>query len=358
MKKKILITTGGSGGHVLPALTIYDHLKTEYDMFISSDQRGLKYFETEKYKPFIVDTPKLKISIFFPFIIFKVFLLTIKSLSILKKEKISILISTGGYMSLPLCLAAKILNIKIFLLEPNMVIGRANKFFLNFCEKIICYSKNIIGLPNKFENKLIISNPLVRKKYYEKNYIKNIDKIFTVIIIGGSQGAQIFDKIIHESIVKISKIISLKIIHQTNKKNIDFFKNFYSENKIENNVFSFDQNLNILLNESDLCITRAGASSLAELSLLSIPFIAIPLPTSKDNHQFENANYYKNKDCCWVIDQTYFDKQKFEDLLSNILKNKDDFFKKKKNLENLNYQNTWNNVNQNLLKIINENKIS
>ena len=54
MKKKILITTGGSGGHVLPALTIYDHLKTEYDMFISSDQRGLKYFEIEKYKPIIV----------------------------------------------------------------------------------------------------------------------------------------------------------------------------------------------------------------------------------------------------------------------------------------------------------------
>ena len=59
MKKKILITTGGSGGHVLPALTIYDHLKTEYDMLISSDQRGLKYFETEKYKPIIVNTPKL-----------------------------------------------------------------------------------------------------------------------------------------------------------------------------------------------------------------------------------------------------------------------------------------------------------
>jgi UDP-N-acetylglucosamine--N-acetylmuramyl-(pentapeptide) pyrophosphoryl-undecaprenol N-acetylglucosamine transferase len=111
MRKKILITTGGSGGHVLPALTIYDHLKNEHDLLISSDQRGLKYFETEKYKPFIIDTPKPNISIFFPFVIFKVFLLTIKSLSILKKEKISILISTGGYMSLPLCFAAILLGI-------------------------------------------------------------------------------------------------------------------------------------------------------------------------------------------------------------------------------------------------------
>ena len=149
MKKKILITTGGSGGHVLPALTIYDHLKTEYDILISSDQRGLKYFETEKNKPFIVDTPKLKISIFFPFVIFKVFLLTIKSLTILKKEKISILISTGGYMSLPLCFAAKLLGSKIYLIEPNMVLGRANKFFLKFSKIIICYSKNIIDFPKK-----------------------------------------------------------------------------------------------------------------------------------------------------------------------------------------------------------------
>ena len=54
MKKKIFITTGGSGGHVLPALTIYDHLKTEYDILISSDQRGLKYFETKTHKPIII----------------------------------------------------------------------------------------------------------------------------------------------------------------------------------------------------------------------------------------------------------------------------------------------------------------
>ena len=136
---------------------------------------------------------------------------------------------------------------------------------------------------------------------------------------------------------------------------MNFLRNFYLENKIENMVFDFDQSLDLLLDQSDLCITRAGASSLAEIAILNIPFIAIPLPSSKDNHQFENAKYYKDKDCCWIIDQMNFDKEKFEFLLLNLLKNKDDFFKKKKNLENLNYQNTWNNVNENLLKIINEN---
>ena len=355
MKKKILISTGGSGGHVMPAITIYDHLKTEYDILISTDLRGLKYLDNAICKIIIVNTPKLNNLILLPYTILKVFFLIFKSLYLLKKEKIQILISTGGYMSLPLCIAAKILNIKIFLLEPNMVIGRANKFFLVFCKKIICYSKKIIGFSDKFKNKLIILNPLLRKKYYEKIPENKIDNLFTVMIIGGSQGAQVFDKIIHEVIVKISKINSLKIIHQTNKKKVDFFKKFYLENKIENHVFSFDQDLNILLNQSDLCITRAGATSLAEISFLNIPFIAIPLPTSKDNHQLENAKYYKDKNCCWIIEQKNFDKKKFEDLLKDIVMDNENLNKKKKSLENLNYQNTWNNVNQNLLKIINEN---
>ena len=355
MKEKILISTGGSGGHVIPAITMHDHLKDNYDILISSDVRGLKYLDDKFYKILVINTPKLNNFILLPLSILKVFFLTLRSLILLKKEEIQILISTGGYMSLPLCIAARILNIKIYLLEPNMVIGRANKFFLKFCKKIICYAENIIGFPKEYKYKLKITNPLIRKKYYNKKLKENNNEKFTLIIIGGSQGAQIFDKILHQSIIKVSKIKPLKVIHQTNQKNIGDLKNLYLENKIDNTVFSFDQNLNLLIDQADLCITRSGASSLAEISLSNRPFIAIPLPTSKDNHQLENANYYKNNGCCWVIDEINFDKKKFEDLLLNILSNKNELSVKKNNLEKLNYQNTWNNVNQNLLNIINEN---
>ena len=355
MKSKILISTGGSGGHVIPAITIHDHLKENYEILISSDVRGLKYLDDKFYKTLIIDTPKLNNFILLPLSILKVIFLTLKSLILLKKEEIQILISTGGYMSLPLCIAARILNIKIYLLEPNMVIGRANKFFLKFCKKIICYTENIIGFPKEYKYKLKIINPLIRKKYYNKKLKENDNEKFTLIIIGGSQGAQIFDKILHQSIINVSKIKSLKVIHQTNQKNIDVLKNLYLENNIDSSVFSFDQNLNLLIDQADLCITRAGASSLAEISFSRKPFIAIPLPSSKDNHQLENANYYKNKGCCWVVDQINFDKIKFEDLLLNILNNKNEILLKKNNLEKLNFQNTWNNVNQNLLNIINEN---
>jgi UDP-N-acetylglucosamine--N-acetylmuramyl-(pentapeptide) pyrophosphoryl-undecaprenol N-acetylglucosamine transferase len=355
MKRKILISTGGSGGHVIPAITMYDHLKENYDIYISSDVRGLKYLDDKSYNTLVIDTPKLNNFILLPLSILKVFFLILRSLILLKKKEIQILISTGGYMSLPLCIAARILNIKIYLLEPNMVIGRANKLFLKFCKKIICYSENIIGFPKEYKYKLKIINPLIRKKYYDKKLKESKNEKFTLIIIGGSQGAQIFDKILHHSIINVSKIKPLKVIHQTNQKNISELKNLYLENNIDNIVFSFAQNLNLLIDQADLCITRAGASSLAEISLSNKPFIAIPLPTSKDNHQLENANYYKNKGCCWVVDQINFNKIKFEDLLVNILSNKKEILLKKNKLEKLNYQNTWNNVNQNLLNIINEN---
>ena len=150
-----------------------------------------------------------------------------------------------------------------------------------------------------------------------------------MLIVGGSQGANIFDKNLKNLIVNISKTNQLKIIQQTNERNISSLRNFYLDNNIENKIFSFDNNFSENLKEVDLCITRAGASTLAELSLLNIPFIAVPLPTSRDNHQLENANFYKNKGCCWVIEQNYFD-EKIEESINYILTNTEEYKKKKK----------------------------
>ena len=185
-----------------------------------------------------------------------------------------------------------------------------------------------------------------------KNSISN-DK-FNLLIVGGSQGASIFDKNLKNSVVNISKKYPIRVSQQTNQKNIYDLKDFYFKNNIENNIFSFDKIFTNIIKLADLCITRAGASTLSELSVLNIPFITVPLPSSKDNHQFENANFYKNHDCCWILEQNYFE-EKIEEILKDILINKSDYLKKKENLKKLNYQNTWNNVNQKILKIINEN---
>ena len=153
-----------------------------------------------------------------------------------------------------------------------------------------------------------------------------------MLIVGGSQGASIFDDNLKKSLVNISKKRPIRIIHQTKEKNIYSLNDYYSKNNIENKILSFDKNLAQYMQSTDLCITRAVASNLAELSVMNIPFIAVPLPTSKDNHQFENANFYRSNDCCWLIEQEQFE-EKIEEILEEIFNNKSNYFKKKENLK-------------------------
>ena len=354
MNKKILISTGGSGGHVIPATILYDHLSKKTEVIISTDKRGYKYLDKSLNNIEIVDTPKLANIFLLPLNLIIITFLTVKSFFLLKKKNIDYLFSTGGYMSLPLILAAKILNLKIYLFEPNLVLGRANKIFLKSCEKIFCYTDQIKKFPDIYKNKLVIINPLVRKEYYSTKIREISNNKFNLLIVGGSQGAKIFDNNLKESIVSLSKEFSIRIIQQTNEKNISYLSDFYSKNNVENKIFSFDKNFGEIICQSDLCITRSGASTLAELSVLNIPFIAVPLPTSRDNHQLENANFYKNNDCCWLVEQNSLE-EKIENILKDILNDKRDYINKKENLKKLNYQNTWISVNQKILRIINEN---
>ena len=354
MKQNFLISTGGSGGHVTPAIILDDHLFKHANIIFSIDKRGLKYINKNLFTIEIIDTHKLSNIFFYPISLILLFFLFIKSLMILKKRKINKIISTGGYMSLPVVIAGKLLNINIYLVEPNLVLGRANKFYLRFCKKIFCYTNQIENFPENFKYKRIIIKPLVRKYIYNlSSSLKNTNK-FNILIVGGSQGASIFDYNLKNSIVKISKKNPIRIFQQTSEKNISYLNDFYSKNNVENKIFSFEKNFESIIQQADLCITRAGASTLAELSVLNIPFIAVPLPTSKDNHQSKNANFYKNNDCCWIIEQDYFE-EKIEDYLRHIFEKKREYLKKKENLKKLNFQNTWINVNEKILRSLNEN---
>ncbi len=354
MKKNFLISTGGSGGHVIPATILYEHLSKKTNVIISTDKRGLKYLDKNIYQFEIIDTPKINNIFFLPFNITIILFLTLRSYLLLKRKKIEKIFSTGGYMSLPIILSAKLLKLDIFLVEPNHVLGRSNKYFLNSCKKIFCYSEKIKNFPDNFKNKMIIIDPLVKKDLYKLKQSKGIKDKFTLLIVGGSQGANIFDDNLKNSLVNISKKTPIKIIQQTSKENVSLLDDFYQKNNIESKIFSFDKNFTQSLQETDICITRAGASTLAELSVLNIPFIAVPLPTSKDNHQLENANFYKENDCCWIIDQSDFE-ENIELFLENILNNEGEYLKRMENLEKLNYQNSWINVNQKILSTVNEN---
>ena len=104
-----------------------------------------------------------------------------------------------------------------------------------------------------------------------------------------------------------------------------------------------------------MCITRAGASTLSELTYLNIPYLAIPYPFAKDDHQYQNALFYKNRNCCWILKQDDLTDDTLENNLINIIQNKDDYLSKKNSMRNFSYKNTWNNTNEKLISVINEN---
>jgi len=323
LKKKIIITTGGTGGHIVPAKIFYDYLTNTNETEIISDVRGDKFFENSNYKKIIFNIYPLKKN-FFGYIkfIFLMFYYFLKSIYILKIKEIKLVISMGGYMSVPICFAAKILGIKIFLFEPNFVVGRANRLFLRSCVKIITYSKKIKNLPEIFENKISVINPLVKKEMFIDKF-KVDEKNFNILIIGGSQGAKIFDNIFLNDLLKISKEFSIKIFQQTGKENVQNLKDFYSKNKIECEIFSYRKNIYQTMLKCNLAITRAGASTINELVHLSIPFLTIPYPFAKDDHQYYNAKYYVDKDFGWLIREDNIVKNYFYEFYKkNIFKSK------------------------------------
>ena len=355
--KKILISTGGSGGHVIPAIVFYDHLNSNYDVQIVTDYRGSKFIDNKLYKYKVVDSPRISKNIIIaPFFIILFFISFFKALVFLKRNKIHHLISTGGYMSLPFCIAAKILNINLFLFEPNMVIGRSNRLMTRFSKKVFCYFENIVNFPVKYKHKIVTIERLLRKEIYEaKRNLNKTSSIFRILIIGGSQGASFFDNKIKEVIKKISKNNKIKILQQVSneKDKVEIMKT-YDSLKINYELFFFDKKLYEKMQDIDLAITRCGASALSDLVYFNIPFIGIPFPYAKDNHQYYNAKYFSDLNCCWLLEQNKVHTNKILDLLLSIINDRNEYFKKKKNIEKISSQNNWNTINQKLINTINE----
>jgi len=161
--------------------------------------------------------------------------------------------------------------------------------------------------------------------------------------------------LVKNSIVKLSKKYKFKVYQQSNINNFTSIKKTYQENKIDYELFEYNEDVSIFMEKSNLCITRAGATTLAELVFLNLPHVAIPLPSSKDNHQFENANFYNEIGCNWILNQNTTNEDKMVSFLTNIIENKKEYNERLIKMENFSYQNSWNNINLKINSIINEN---
>ena len=329
MKKKIIFSAGGTGGHIFPAVNLMKHFSDKgYTVLLVTDIRGKNFIEQHsEFKSYILkaDTFANKKFLNKIFSFFSILYSIIQSIIILKNEKPDLVFGFGGYVSFPISFTAKLFNLPLFIYENNIILGRANRYLLLFAKKVFLAKKIIKNYPKKYENKIHIAGSILSKNIINHPDIKKAKKIknFSILILGGSQGAQIFGIIVPQAIKMIKEEgYEVEIIQQCTSEQKNSIKNFYNNNNIKSHVFEFERNILKLLMSSNLAITRCGASTTAELIHTLTPFIAVPLPKSADNHQYLNAKYYANKGCCLLLEQDNFNVKNLFNLIMENLKNK------------------------------------
>ena len=303
IKKKIVIATGGTGGHVFPAYSLANYLKNKnFSIKLTSDKRGSYYLKDYNNLKLvkIPSSPLIKKNIFkFFYSFFIITFSIIKSLSILIFDRPSLILGMGGYASFPICFAAFILRIKFIIYENNLIIGKANKYLLPFAKKIFVSYKELEGISEKYQDKVVEVGNIVREEMINSNipdhHTANFDSL-NILVLGGSQSARIFADELPKIFRKLKDSqIKLKIFQQCHNTQNDQLSQFYKKAQMDFEIFNFTSNIIDYYSKSNLVITRSGASVLGELVNIKVPFISVPLPTSADNHQYKNALFYSKK---------------------------------------------------------------
>tara|TARA_B100000787_G_C16164967_1_gene283398 strand:+ start:322 stop:1404 length:1083 start_codon:yes stop_codon:yes gene_type:complete len=316
-KKKIIIATGGTGGHIFPAYSLArNFIKKDYSVEIITDKRGLKYLDRNKDIKIILNNSatiykKNIINLFFS--IFIIFFSYVKSLVILYKTKPAIIFGMGGHASFPVCIAAKTLNIPFIIYENNIQIGKSNKYLLPFASKIFVSYKDIIGIKHKYNHKVVVTGNIIREEIL--NFKKNnqfTPETLNILVLGGSQAAKSFGDFLPKVFEQCKqKNIKIKIFQQCIESQTEKLNNIYKNLNFDFELFNFTNNILEYFAKTELTITRSGSSVTAELINCNIPFITIPYPHAADSHQDKNATYFEKKGYSFLVRETEVNEKLF-----------------------------------------------
>lgn len=311
---KILISGGGTGGHIYPAVAIANELKQKYPTAEILFVGALGKMEMEKVPKAgfeIVGLPiaginrsNMLANLSFPFKFFKSIF---KAYSLVKSFKPSIAIGVGGYASGPTLLMANLQGIPTLIQEQNSYAGITNKWLSKKAKKICVAYPNMDSFFPK-EKIAFTGNP-VRKDLIDSNIASDkAREAFslqaekkTILVIGGSQGALSINKAIAAGILSF-KNAEVQLIWQTGKGFLSQAKETVIEKKYkETYVSDFIYNMDEAYAAADVVISRAGALSVSELCLTAKPAILIPFPNASEDHQTMNAMSLVNEDAAMLV---------------------------------------------------------
>ncbi len=295
---KLVITGGGTGGHLFPGVAIAEELASFCPVDImwigtgrAVEKRVLKEMPWD-YRVLSVAPIKGKSIAGLARAAFSIPLSTGRALGMLRNFSPDIVLGVGGYVSGPVILAAKILGVPSAIHEQNFLPGLANKIASRFANKVYTSFK---GSSRYFSGKEVecLGNPVRRQILDDARYqSKEVDpyRQFRILILGGSQGASGLNRIV-SSALKILHQSGLRFhaIHQTGEAQKDEISNSYAESGMKVKVEPFIDRIGIAYSWADLIICRAGATTLAEITAIGKPAICIPFPHAADGHQELNA---------------------------------------------------------------------
>lgn len=312
--KKVVFITGGTGGHIYPAISIANKMREKSIdiLFIGTKHRMEKELVPKENFRFIgLDILPLK-SIKS---VIKMIIAVFKAINILKKEKPDKVIGFGNYITIPVLIAAIVLRIPYYLQEQNCTMGMANKYFYKKAKKIfIAFEDTLESVKGKYSSKFIVTGNPLREEFYVKNPKEEREKLGIsedkkiILAIGGSLGA----KSINEGMLKTwNKILNenkLKIFWATGKENYDEIV-YKIRKKGDNIIAPYFNNVAELMAVADLVICRAGASTISELIQMEKPSIIIPYDfvgqkENADVLEFINAaKIFSNEEICNALEE-------------------------------------------------------
>lgn len=303
MSKKYLITVGGTGGHVFPALALANQLKekdpnTEV-IFIGGSLNANRFFDKQSFAYETVSCGTISLKKPFKSLLgcFRIIKGIWQSRSLLKKHKPDIVIGFGSYYTLPTLLAAKLTGTPFVLHESNSVPGKVNRLMAPYAVTTgVQFPKTAHLLKG---NTHVVETPL-RKGFQKgkisqgeaREYFQLDPNKTTLLIFGGSQGAQAINRFLMEAFSSKLKNCPVQLLHFTGSSVLTReVADCYKKNQIQACVKDFEARMDVAWNAADLVISRSGAGTIAEQLEFEVPGILIPYPQATDNHQEINANF-------------------------------------------------------------------
>lgn len=327
-KPLIILTAGGTGGHIYPAEALADELgKSNYRLMFVTDSRG-----QNNYHGKLAEIPNIavlsggvmgKSSWTKVKNLFKTGIGTMQAMWLILKHRPTCVVGFGGYASFPCCMAAILLGTELVIHEQNSVMSRTNRFLAKHAD-LVALSFSQTKYAPRVDKTVLTGMPIrqIISDLYGHPYPKS-DKEFELLVLGGSQGTKVFSEVVPSAIEILDDNLQkrLHITQQCRLDDIESVRDRYKKTFCSIELAPFFSNVPELYSKTNLIISRAGASSVCEIAAANIPSILIPLPTAADDHQTTNAAEFAKTESGIVISQDKLSALELSQTLKELINN-------------------------------------